>query len=54
VLAVAIATLVASVASLTVRIVVGSNVDVTGTVIDDRTDEPVPGAHIVAMGVHER
>jgi hypothetical protein len=54
VLAVAIAMLVVSVASLTVRIVVGTNVDVAGTVIDNRTDEPVPGAHIVAMGIHER
>jgi hypothetical protein len=54
VLAVAIAMLFASVASLTVRIVVGTTVDVAGTVIDDRTDAPVPGAHIVAMGIHER
>ncbi len=46
--------LIASVASLTVRIVVGTDVDVAGTVIDGRTDEPIPGAHIVAMGIHER
>jgi hypothetical protein len=46
--------LIASVASLTVRIAVGTNVDMSGTVVDDRTDEPVPGAHIIAMGIHER
>ena len=46
--------LIASVASLTVRIVVGSDVDVVGTVVDDRTDQPIPGAHIIAMGIHER
>jgi hypothetical protein len=54
VLAVAIALLVSSVAGLTVRLVVGMKIDVAGTVIDARTKQPVAGAHVVAMGIHER
>jgi hypothetical protein len=54
VLIVAIVMLVASVASLGVRIAFGSDVDFGGTVVDARTKQPVAGAHIVAMGIHER
>jgi hypothetical protein len=46
--------LVTSVAGLTIRLVVGMKIDVAGTVIDSRTKQPVRGAHIVAIGIHER
>ena len=33
---------------------VGTKIDVVGTVIDSRTKQPVAGAHVVALGIHER